>query len=231
MLSNTVKTRGLHLGLRFAPQISLDKQKRQEFLGRVSEGFDWTRHDYADKVWRLASPQSEGDPRSHLKLTVQADSVNFEDFFPIAPYDVFLDNLRLTMAGFHDVFAPKIVLASTAVIRFTAEVDGNDARVFLGNKCLNLDNRLKPLGRPIHAVGLKLLLPPVAANDEPPWQAEVKIESLVEDIRQVFVELDAKWGTPSPWNVDELIRRVNVANDFARKQVVAFLAQYESDGA
>jgi len=229
MLANTIKTRGLHLGVRFAPSAVLDKQTRQQFQQRMSQGFDWTRHEYGDGVWRLASPQSEGDPRSHLKLTLQPDTINFEDFFPVAPFDVFLDNTRLALETAADILGWKIMLGSGAVVRLTAEVDGNDARLFLGHRALGLERRLAPLGRPVHAVGLKLLLPPIPQQNELPWQAEVKIESLVEDVRQLFIEVDAKWGTPVPWSADEVIRRVRLANDYTRNEVLKFLSQYEGD--
>lgn len=230
MLSNTLKTRGLHVGMRFAPSATLDKQLRQQFQSRASQGFDWTHHEYTDTVWRLTSPQREGDPRSHLKLTVQPDAVNFEDVFPVATFDMYVDNLKLAMEMIADVFGAKVMLASGAVIRLTAQVEGNDARIFLGHKCLGLENRLAPLGRPVHAVGLKMLLPPVPLKNEPPWQAEVKIESLVEDVRQIFIEVDAKWGTPVAWSMDELTRRARLANEFARQQVLEFLGQYEVGG-
>lgn len=230
MLTNTLKTRGLHVGVRFAPSAVLDKHTRQRFQARASQGFDWTRHEYSEGVWRLASPQSEGDPRSHLKLTIQPDTVNFEDFFPVAPFDIFVDSTRLALEMVADVFGVKIMLGSGMVVRLTTEVTGGDARVFLGHRALGLERRLAPLGRPVHAVGLKLLLPPVPQQGELPWQAEVKIESLVEDVRQLFVEVDAKWGTPVAWSLDEIIRRVRVANDYAKNEVLKFLAQYEADG-
>jgi len=226
MLSQTLKTRGLHVGVRFAPAAVLDKPHKKEYQLRSSEGFDWTRQEYADKIWNLASPQAEGDPRSHLKLTVQPDQVIFEDVFPVSPIEVFLDNLRMTLETAAEVFNLRIMLGSRAIIRMTADVNGQDARVFLGHRCLGLAQRLTPLGRPIHAVGLKMLLPPVPMKDQPPWQAEVKVESLVEDVRQLFIEVDAQWGVPIAWNIDEIIRRAQVARDFTQTQVVAFLTQW-----
>lgn len=231
MVGNSIKTRGLHTGIRFAPAVVMDKEQKRRFQMRASQGFDWARHEYNDKAWRLSSPQSEGDPRSHLKLTIQPEQINFEDFFPVGPFDLYIDNLKLALEIVEDVFAPKILLGSGAMIRLTAEADGNDARIFLGNRCLGLDRRLAPLGRPVHAVGLKMLLPPVAVKDQPPWQAEIKIESLVEDIRQIFIEADANWSMPMAWNTEEVVRRVTIASEFTRNEVVNFLQQYEqSDG-
>ena len=227
MLSQTVKTRGLHAGIRFAPHALLDKIHRQKFQAKANEGFDWQRHEYAEQVWRLGSPQPEGGRRSELKLTVQPDAMTFEDSFPSGPFEVFLDNLRLTMGVIHDVFRPQLMLASGAVIRLTAESSTGDSRTFLGNHCLRMEDRLAPLGRPVHGVGLKMLLPPLP-GDGPNWQASMRVESLVEDVRQIFIEVDARWGNPAPWSADEIVSRVKTAYEFSVNQVIAFLAQFRA---
>jgi len=229
MLPETIKTRGYHAGVRFAPQALLDKQHKQEFQQKTSEGFDWRRQEYADKVWHLVSPQTEGDPRSQLKLSLHPDLVNFEDFFPTGPLDLFLDNLKLALECVASVFNPKIIVGSGICIRLTAQAKGEDARVFLGTRCLHLDDRLGPLGRPVHAVGLKMLLPPLPGKDKPNWQAEVKIESLVEDIRQLFVEVDARWANPVKWDPQVVIDRVKTAHEFVTTQVVEFLQQFDRE--
>ncbi len=223
MLSQTIKTRGLHAGIRFAPLAVLDKQHRQQFQLKTSEGFDWQRQEYAENVWRLVCPQSDGDPRSQLKLTLQNDIVNFEESFPTTPTEVFLDNLKLALESVASVFGPKLILATGITVRMTAHSAQDDARVYLGKQCLNLDDRLEPLGRPIHAVGLKMLLPPVPGQGRPNWQAEVKVETLVEDVQQLFIEVDARWGSPTSWDPAVATDRVKTAFDFTANQVVDFI--------
>lgn len=223
MLPDTIKTRGLHTGVRFAPPAALDKQHKQQFQMKASEGFDWRRQEYAENIWSLASPQAEGDPRSQLKLSIQSDTVNFEDFFPTGSLDLFLDNLKLALECVASVFGPRLIIASGAIVRLTAQSDGNDARLFLGQRCLGLDDRLGALRRPVHAVGLKLLLPPIPGPDHPNWQAEVKVESLVEDVRQLFIEVDTRWAVPVPWDPQTVVDRVKTAHQFATTQVVEML--------
>lgn len=223
MQPQTLKTRGLHVGVRFAPSASLDKQHKQQFQLKASEGFDWRRQEYADNAWHLVSPQSEGDPRSQLKLSVSPDLVNFEDFFPTTPLELYLDNLKLALDAVAAVFTPRLILATGVVVRLTAQSQDNDARLYLGQRCLGLDDRLGPLGRPVHAVGLKLLLPPLAGPDKPNWQAEVKIESLIEDVRQLFIEVDARWGQPGPWDPQLAVDRARTAFEFATTQIVELL--------
>jgi len=223
MQPETIKTRGLHVGVRYAPQAVLDKQRKQQFQLKASEGFDWRRQEYAEKTWQLATPQPEGDPRSLMRFSVQPDGMNFEDLFPTGPLEVFIDNLNLALECVQDVFDPKIVVGTGVVIRLTAQAEGEDARVFLGQRCLHLDDRLSPLGRPVHAVGLKMLLPPVPGEGKPNWQAEVKVESLIEDVRQLFIELDARWAGTHQWTSRLIVERVKTAHQFAMTQLLDFL--------
>ncbi len=223
MLRETLKTRGLHVGVRFAPAIAMDKAQKQSFQIKASSGFDWQRQEFGNNAWRFMSPQSDGDRRSLLKLTVQRDSFNFEDSFPTSTLEVFHDNVRMTMDVMADVFDPKLMLGSGIVVRMTVQSDMDDARVFLGRHCLKLDDRLSPLGRPVHGVGLSLLLPPLAGEGQPNWQAAVKVETLIEDVRQLFIEVDARWGVPAEWDAQTIVDRVRTTHAFAETQVLGLL--------
>lgn len=227
MLPQTVKTRGIHVGIRFAPQASFDKAHRQQFQMKASEGFDWQRHEYAGNVWRLSSPQPENDRRSELKLTVQPDAMAFEDQFPSGPIDLFQDNLKLAMGVIEDVFSPQLMLGgSGCLIRLTAQAATGDSRRFLGKHCMRMDEQLKPLGRPVFGVGIKLLMPAVQGEGQPNWQATMRVESLMEDPKQLFIEVDARWANPVQWSADEAANRLRIAYDFSTKQVVSFLEHF-----
>jgi hypothetical protein len=223
MLSQTIKTRGRHVSIRFAPPAIFDKLHKQQFQAKSSEGFDWRRQEYAEQMWQLMTPRAEGEPRSQLKLSLRPDLLSFEDFFPIDPMELYTDNLRLAMESVSTVFSPAVMIGIGVVVRYTAEADGGDARLFLGNRCLRLDDRLGALNRPLHAVGLKLLMPPIPGEGKPNWQAELKIESLIEDVRQLYIEVDARWGEPCPWKADAVVERLNIANDFGTGQVIKLL--------
>lgn len=223
MLPDTIKTRGLHAAIRFAPQAALDKQHKQQFQIKANEGFDWQRQEYSDNLWRLTTPQAEGDRRSQLKFSVAPDVVNFEDSFPTGPLDVFFDNLRLAMDVVVSVFNPRLIVGVGIIVRLSAQSQLDDGRVYLGKHCLKLDNRLAPLGRPVHGLGLKLLLPPLSGEGKPNWQAIVNVESLLEDVRQLYIEVDARWGNPFQWDAEGVIERTKTAHDFATNQVADFL--------
>lgn len=225
MLPQTLKTRGIHAGVRFAPAAALDKAQKHAFQHKANEGFDWQRQEFSQSVWRLMSPQSDGDRRSLLKFSIQREGFNFEDSFPTSPLSVFYDNLRLATAVVEDVFGPKVMVGTGIVVRVTVQSDPDDARMFLGGKCLKLDDRLAPLGRPVHGVGLSMFLPPLPGEGQPNWQAAVKIETLIEDVRQLFIEVDARWGVPVQWNAQTLIDRVQTAHNFTMNQVISFISK------
>ncbi|MCA9256379.1 MAG: hypothetical protein KDA33_12115 [Phycisphaerales bacterium] len=231
MLPQTVKTRGIHVGIRFAPQAPLDKQHRQAFQMKANEGFDWQRHEYAANAWRLSSPQPENDRRSELKFTIQPDAMAFEDQFPTGPIDLFQDNLKLAMGVVGDVFRPQLMIGgSGCLIRLTAQSATGDSRRFLGQHCMRMEDQLKPLGRPVFGVGFKLLLPAVQGEGQPHWQATMRVESLMEDPKQLFIEVDARWPNPTQWSADEAANRLRTAFDFSTNQVVSFLEQFGGPG-
>lgn len=223
MRTESLKTRGLHTSVRFAPRANLDKEHKQRFQAKCNEGFDWRRQEYAQNAWQLLSPQAEGDPRSQMKFTVQPDAVSFEDYFPTGPLDLYLDNLKLALDCVANVFSPRAMVGSAAAVRLTAQADGDDARLYIGQRCLKLDEHLVALGRPVHAVGLRLLMPPLAGEGKPNWQVEMKVESLVEDVRQLYIEVDARWANPIDWSPQAVADRVKTTHEFAVTHVVSFL--------
>ncbi len=225
MRPETLKTRGIHVGVRFAPPAAMDKGQKQAFQLKANEGFNWERQEFSANGWRLMSPQSDGDRRSLLKFSVQRDGFNFEDSFPTSSFEVFQDNLRLAMDVVADIFDPKVMVGSGVVVRMTAQSDPDDARLFLGQRCLRLDDRLAPLGRPVHGVGLSMFLPPTGGETPIDWQATLKVETLIEDIRQIFIEVDARWGVPVPWDANTIIDRLRTANDFTTQNVTEFLVR------
>jgi hypothetical protein len=68
-----------------------------------------------------------------------------------------------------------------------------------------------------------MLLPPLPGKDQPNWQAEIKIESLVEDVAQLYIEVDARWANPVPWDHDTIIERVKITHEFINTRIVDFL--------
>jgi hypothetical protein len=46
---------------------------------------------------------------------------------------------------------------------------------------------------------------------------------VIEDVRQLFIEVDARWATPAPWDLETITDRVRTAHEFATNKVVTML--------
>jgi hypothetical protein len=58
------------------------------------------------------------------------------------------------------------------------------------------------------------------------WQVNVRAESLLDDPSKLFLEADADWQTPRPWNEGEEkkeIERLELVSQYLEKNVLAFL--------
>ena len=66
-------------------------------------------------------------------------------------------------------------------------------------------------------------MPPIA-NEQPPMQLEVKIESFLQNTHQIFVELQVAYPEPAPIGEGFNIRdRMNTADQHLKQQVLAFI--------
>lgn len=77
-------------------------------------------------------------------------------------------------------------------------------------------------GRPIVGGGFRVLMAPGAGEDEQ-FQAEVKVESLLEDPRQLYLELDLGSTAPAGIAVMNPTTLVNATEDFLQGRVIPFL--------
>ncbi len=80
---------------------------------------------------------------------------------------------------------------------------------------------LSSLGGPIAGGGLRFVIPPVGDD---PVEKEIRIESLLKDARQLWVEVKMKWLQPeraeAGFQASELFGRIN---DFIDENVVNFM--------
>lgn len=76
--------------------------------------------------------------------------------------------------------------------------------------------------RPIVGGGMRVLLAPGAGPDEQ-FQVEIKVESLLEDPRQLYLELDLGSTAPGPMSLMNPTTLVNVTEDLLQDRVIPFL--------
>ena len=78
-------------------------------------------------------------------------------------------------------------------------------------------------GRPVLGGGVRLMFPAGEGPGEQ-FQAEVRVETFLEDVRWLFVELNLASGAPEPISAMNPTALVQTSEDFLVNRVLAFLA-------
>ena len=228
--------RGYHVGVGFAPNMSLVRKQGLQLATRIEQYVDIEQIRVDQHEWRIGRAEAEsGERGSRFLITVREDRLNVEHFFPGRALERFEQRLLSVLRVFGEVMTPKIIVQSGAMARFTFQLD-EDARLYLARRKLRLDQRaLRPFGRPAHVIGLRLFFPASVHREDKSlldWQVNVKIESLAQDPTRLFIEADALWKHPMQWNDDslpKLVERVDVVQRFVRSNVLAFLKSQDED--
>lgn len=102
-----------------------------------------------------------------------------------------------------------------------------DSRVFLGSKvCGFEDSKLKRLGRPMHGCGIRFVFPRSRDNQS---EYTIRVESLLKDIGQIFLENQARFFVPIQLQgnyLENIKEELNKTYSFLKENVSDFLVQY-----
>lgn len=211
-------------------------------LGKGGYGFASEIADYVQarsivvdpQQWTLDQPLGP-DPRSSLRLIITRDVIQFDVSFPDLRMDRIVDRCKMVMQVFGDKFKPKMVLRSGAKFTGTMQIQG-DAREFLVRHVTGLDpQRFTLLHRPIHVFGIRVFCPPFEQRtkkgkkilkQQTPWHVDIKAESLLDDPSKLYLEADAQWPAPKPWEqatIDEIAGHLPLVASYLGKDVMEFL--------
>jgi len=237
---------GYILGVQFHEPLKLVRQRGMEFGAKLSAYFDARGVDLQDSSWTFSQPL--GDSAAGLfQVTIQEQAVTLEARLPTNNLEWFEHRYEFILEEFRKAFKPTFLISSTAKVIATISVDG-DAREFLFNHVANIPHeRLRPLGRPVHIVGMRLGMPPFQLQTPPKgkrkkgkvvksaeWAVDVKAESLAIDTRKLYLEVTGQWPPgPKAWTTKvtkESVTRLGIVKGFLTDRVVAFLNGNDGNG-
>jgi hypothetical protein len=244
------------LAVQFHPPIKLDKKKGLEFAPKLASAIDPREVSLEESRWLFSQPMGENTAGRFL-IGVRESQLSIEAMFPAESEEMFENRARVILKEFSKLFTPEVMLGSSAMIRATLPVDG-DARTFLARDITKLEpERLEPLGRPVHLLGIRLFMPPfqyekrvsptkpassASKGKKKPsktvstidWMVDVKAESMIEDTSKLFLEADARWQPPQEWNdkvCEEIVQRLGIVSNFLKANFIKFLtSQPKSEG-
>ena len=225
-----VAPRGYYVAAGFHPRLHLNRKSGFEFAATLSDYIDPSNAELGETEW-VYSQTIGSSPHSRLRVTVGPARIQIHGEFPSHSQEWFEERFGVVLQRFRERFKPELVLGSKAMVRGLLPVEG-DARVFLAEHLMNIDaRRVGPFARPIHLLGLRFSLPAYVNRSREgatgaDWSVNVRVESLMEDPSQLFLEADADWPEPFSWEEStgtKLVERLQAVGDYLRKNVVAFL--------
>lgn len=233
----TLQARSWGLAVVFAPEIRLRRSSGLDFARRLTENIEPTDVNLGEQAWVFTKPTGE-NPNSKQTVTVTPNIVRIEAAYPVEAQELFETRSSSVLQQFSEQFSPTAIIQAAAMIRGQLQIDG-DARKFLAHHVAHLEpEQVGPLQRPIHGIGLSLFLPPFSIErkgqkkETTDWQLQLKIESLLQDPSQLYLEADAHWPQPTQWS-KEAIRlipdRLRILNDYLRSEVISFLGQKDQE--
>jgi len=117
---------------------------------------------------------------------------------PNRPLVSFVEDAEMVVNAYRRVWpGPIQVVRRDCTLRYLYAVREGHAMQFLWERRLHqAENALSALGRPVLGGGLRLVMPPRPSVPDDAG-VEVKIESLLTDSRQLFLESQFVWETPA----------------------------------
>lgn len=120
---------------------------------------------------------------------------------------------------------PAFVLQQCLIRKVANPLAQTDARVFLSQRVCSIeDKKLQAFGRPLHGIGLRFFFSP---SQEAPFEFDVKVESLLRDPTQLFLENTAKFYAPQQTaDLMPVKRNLEATEQFLSDTFIKFLCQF-----
>ncbi len=232
------RLRGVTVLVQLAPPVSLDPNTQKDLQRAVEDRaveINYVRRATEGVEFGRRHPNS----REQLRVSARPQRLSIEEVFPRADMQFVVKEMDEIVKAALETLRPGILAAITVRVRKQASAPGGDARVYLGERVLQLpQDRTRAFGRPIHMVGVKFMLPPFQLTSEGEGTVsahdtdgiEVRIESLNEDIADLYVECEHHFlEARKPSSFDGLEGFIQNTEKFMDRQVAEFLQIADSD--
>jgi len=210
------------------PLLHADKTLKELFtqLGTVHEFTQYQQPAEGaaqfTRVWRGTNERLVCTFQSQqVEIVHDLPSSDLQGFWRSAQ-DVLMQSVRLLKI-------PAFLVQQYLIRKTAYPLSDADARIFLTQRVCKLgDAQLQTLARPIHGIGLRLFF---AATQDTPVEYDVKMESLLRDPAQLFLENTAKFLVPVQGpDLTGIQKNLESAEGFLTQTIVNFLVQFNPRG-
>lgn len=206
-------------------------QHRVPALQKLYFDLSQTRANYDSTDFSMP-PQfrfhSKREPNTQSIALFLPDRLVLIEEWAAIPLSGFLDKVRELGPRVLELTGQPVFLAQTVTLRSTFELTHfADARIFLLDHACRQEGCISPyFQRPVAVGGLRFVLP---ETQEHPGVFHVVIESFRHNVKEVFVELKAIYGQPSPDPnpMEQAAANIERARQFITDNIFPYLNQYD----
>lgn len=236
MIEHSRQTIQFTVGFLIGPALALDEERIAAFRARLEEEdirFDHVEHADTTLVLARTAPSSlqvqvvsgqVGTPAEPVPVTQIVVATVISQDSPVAAVSEFADAAHEVTDVARDVWPEmEYVLGWNTGVRSLFASSTDHSFQYLWEQRLGQDTQeLSVFGRPILGGGLRLMFPPGQEEGEQ-YQAEVRVESFLEDVRRLYVELNLAHGNPEPINTLNPTALIQATEAFMDERVLPFL--------
>ena len=164
------------------------------------------------------------------KLSILPDRLILLNNFTQGNVDIFIETAKDILSKSISVLKIPLFFFRQYTIRIVANpLKVQDSRKFICNNICKFEEiALKKFGRPIHGCGLKFVFPPTPNDNN---EFNVRIESFLRDIKEIFIENQARFLNPLQILNDSkylgvIEGEIKKTHDFIINKISDFLIQY-----
>ncbi len=236
MIEQSRQTIQFTVGFLIGPALELDEQRVAAFRARLEEEdirFEHAEHADSTLVLARTAPSSlqvqivsgqVGAAAEPVPVTQIVIATVIGQDSPVAAMAEFADAAHEVTDVVRDLWPEmEYVLGWNTGVRSLFASSTEHSFQYLWEQRLRQDTQeLSVFGRPILGGGLRLMFPPGQDEGEH-FQAEVRVESFLEDVRRLYVELNLANGNPEPINALNPTVLIQATEAFMDERVLPFL--------
>ena len=219
----------IHAGINFftIPGVTLSNQSYLKFQQEINiSGLEFSKFEKAPDNSGFKLTRESPSP---LEIIVANQQPAISQLTIIAPYlntplELFINEVEAVVNAYAATWPAETrqTVRTDGTLRELLEASSEYHHAFQElweSRLKQSTESLKVFGKPIRGGGLRFVLDPIKADDDP-VQIEVKIESYLQDTRKIFVETIFNWIKQSEIKPKE---RIHSMEEFVKNRVHPFI--------
>ncbi len=228
-----MRLRGIEVELSLAPSVTVDGPAKLAFQNKLEQEAMIELTSVEKDENSVVLTAGSKSTKSSCGVRMEPNRLSIAENFPPVVTEQCVERMDAVVRAAIEVFSPNLFVQRSVYVRKQASAPNGDARVFLGERVLQLSEaRKRSFGRPIHMVGMTFFLPPYQVQNshkgvvvqQAPDGIEVKIESLIEDTKDIYFQCRRYFYEPVPASKFTTVKEWVVSTEgFVNEQLVNFL--------